>query len=91
MRTRFASVRDLHALYIGDVIEVSEGRRAAWRPARVSDRQSPGAPPHIPFHLDIEFNDDEGGPYEIITISTKELHPNGQFRIRRQSRARRTA
>ena len=72
MTTAYGYLRDLRRLHVDDAIDVCQGYSGEWRPAIVTDRQSDGAPDHMPFHIDVEFHDDAGGPYEVITICEKQ-------------------
>lgn len=50
-------VADIHSLHIGDLIEVWRSHQDTWRRAVVTDRRS-DIGPHIPFHLDLRYEDD---------------------------------
>ena len=84
MTTLFIDIDSLHALHTGDVVEVRRsygddidlliGHQALWRRALITDRQSDGAPDHMPFHLDLRFDDDG----RTITLYECDLIPQSK-------------
>lgn len=84
MNTLFIDIDTLHALHTGDVVEVRRsygdpvdgliGQQPIWRGAVVTDRQSDGAHAHMPFHLDLRFDNDG----RTITLYERDMIPQSK-------------